>query len=157
MLSSGSRDRLILQRDARTPNPVERRLIGHRQEVGECFNLEQNQPANAVSFTPVQQPEQKSVIFRYNVLNNFVNKCKSPFSPLHYSQSCAGKVTTSSTLNIVQYSSEISGQRTRVLRAQKMRARTLWFNVFGPRVFFNALTFVVIHCQNFIFWHIVYY
>ena len=34
MLSSGSRDRLILQRDARTPSPVERRLIGHRQEVG---------------------------------------------------------------------------------------------------------------------------
>lgn len=33
MLSSGSRDRLILQRDARTPSPVERRLIGHRQEV----------------------------------------------------------------------------------------------------------------------------
>lgn len=33
MLSSGSRDRLILQRDVRTPNPVERRLIGHRQEV----------------------------------------------------------------------------------------------------------------------------
>ena len=34
VLSSGSRDRLILQRDARTPNAVERRLIGHRQEVG---------------------------------------------------------------------------------------------------------------------------
>lgn len=34
MLSSGSRDRLILQRDARTPSSVERRLIGHRQEVG---------------------------------------------------------------------------------------------------------------------------
>ncbi|XP_015759670.1 PREDICTED: fizzy-related protein homolog [Acropora digitifera] len=33
MLSSGSRDRLILQRDVRTPNPVERRLIGHRQEL----------------------------------------------------------------------------------------------------------------------------
>ena len=33
MLSSGSRDRLILQRDARSSNPVERRLIGHRQEV----------------------------------------------------------------------------------------------------------------------------
>ena len=33
VLSSGSRDRLILQRDARTPNAVERRLIGHRQEV----------------------------------------------------------------------------------------------------------------------------
>ena len=33
MLSSGSRDRLILQRDVRTPAAVERRLIGHRQEV----------------------------------------------------------------------------------------------------------------------------
>ena len=39
MLSSGSRDRLILQRDARTPSSVERRLIGHRQEVG--YYLEQ--------------------------------------------------------------------------------------------------------------------
>ncbi|XP_066246119.1 fizzy-related protein homolog isoform X1 [Euwallacea similis] len=34
VLSSGSRDRMILQRDTRTPpNVVERRLIGHRQEV----------------------------------------------------------------------------------------------------------------------------
>uniref|UniRef100_A0A8C1ADS3 Fizzy/cell division cycle 20 related 1b n=1 Tax=Cyprinus carpio carpio TaxID=630221 RepID=A0A8C1ADS3_CYPCA len=32
-LSSGSRDRVILQRDVRTPPPVERRLQGHRQEV----------------------------------------------------------------------------------------------------------------------------
>lgn len=35
MLSSGSRDRLILQRDIRTPSVVpERKLTGHRQEVG---------------------------------------------------------------------------------------------------------------------------
>ncbi|XP_066995193.1 fizzy-related protein homolog [Anabrus simplex] len=34
VLSSGSRDRLILQRDVRTPGVVaERRLVGHRQEV----------------------------------------------------------------------------------------------------------------------------
>lgn len=34
VLSSGSRDRLILQRDTRTPpNVIERRLVGHRQEV----------------------------------------------------------------------------------------------------------------------------
>uniref|UniRef100_A0A2M3ZH12 Fizzy-related protein homolog n=1 Tax=Anopheles braziliensis TaxID=58242 RepID=A0A2M3ZH12_9DIPT len=34
VLSSGSRDRLILQRDTRTPGQVpERRLVGHRQEV----------------------------------------------------------------------------------------------------------------------------
>nr|XP_023017382.1 fizzy-related protein homolog [Leptinotarsa decemlineata] len=34
VLSSGSRDRLILQRDTRTPpNVTERRLVGHRQEV----------------------------------------------------------------------------------------------------------------------------
>ncbi|XP_052863074.1 fizzy-related protein homolog isoform X2 [Anopheles bellator] len=34
VLSSGSRDRLILQRDTRTPSQVpERRLVGHRQEV----------------------------------------------------------------------------------------------------------------------------
>ncbi|XP_063245219.1 fizzy-related protein homolog isoform X2 [Bacillus rossius redtenbacheri] len=34
ILSSGSRDRLILQRDVRTPRVVsERRLVGHRQEV----------------------------------------------------------------------------------------------------------------------------
>ena len=39
MLSSGSRDRLILQRDARSSNPVERRLIGHRQEVNCEYTL----------------------------------------------------------------------------------------------------------------------
>lgn len=32
-LSSGSRDRVILQRDVRTPPTAERRLQGHRQEV----------------------------------------------------------------------------------------------------------------------------
>lgn len=32
-LSSGSRDRVILQRDVRTPPSAERRLQGHRQEV----------------------------------------------------------------------------------------------------------------------------
>lgn len=36
VLSSGSRDRLILQRDVRTPCIIpDRRLAGHRQEVGE--------------------------------------------------------------------------------------------------------------------------
>ena len=35
VLSSGSRDRLILQKDIRTPSLVpERKLTGHRQEVG---------------------------------------------------------------------------------------------------------------------------
>lgn len=34
ILSSGSRDRLIMQRDTRTPVQMsERRLVGHRQEV----------------------------------------------------------------------------------------------------------------------------
>jgi cell division cycle 20-like protein 1 (cofactor of APC complex) len=34
VLSSGSRDRLILQRDVRTPAILpERKLVGHRQEV----------------------------------------------------------------------------------------------------------------------------
>ena len=38
MLSSGSRDRLILQRDIRTPNSTpERKLIGHKQEV--CLDI----------------------------------------------------------------------------------------------------------------------
>lgn len=32
-LSSGSRDRVILQRDVRAPPAAERRLQGHRQEV----------------------------------------------------------------------------------------------------------------------------
>lgn len=35
-LSSGSRDRLILQRDIRTPTSIEARLVGHRQEVNTC-------------------------------------------------------------------------------------------------------------------------
>ena len=39
MLSSGSRDRLILQRDARSSNRDERRLIGHRQEVNREYTL----------------------------------------------------------------------------------------------------------------------
>jgi cell division cycle 20-like protein 1, cofactor of APC complex len=34
ILSSGSRDRLIMQRDTRTPSQTsDRRLVGHRQEV----------------------------------------------------------------------------------------------------------------------------
>ena len=37
-LSSGSRDRMILQRDVRTPAiQPERRLVGHRQEVSDCW------------------------------------------------------------------------------------------------------------------------
>ena len=40
MLSSGSRDRLILQRDIRTPSILpERRLTGHRQEVCNFLNI----------------------------------------------------------------------------------------------------------------------
>ena len=40
MLSSGSRDRLILQRDARNISGVERRLIGHRQEVSKALQFQ---------------------------------------------------------------------------------------------------------------------
>ena len=37
ILSSGSRDRIILQRDVRSPSIVpERKLAGHKQEVGYC-------------------------------------------------------------------------------------------------------------------------
>lgn len=39
VLSSGSRDRLILQRDVRTPCIIpDRRLAGHRQEVSNGIN-----------------------------------------------------------------------------------------------------------------------
>ena len=34
LLCSGSRDRSILQRDSRSSEPCERKLVGHRQEVG---------------------------------------------------------------------------------------------------------------------------
>ena len=34
LLCSGSRDRSILQRDLRSSEPSERKLVGHRQEVG---------------------------------------------------------------------------------------------------------------------------
>ena len=54
VLSSGSRDRLILQRDARTPNAVERRLIGHRQEVGSPLP-----PPKKTSLPPSFPPPQK--------------------------------------------------------------------------------------------------
>lgn len=40
VLSSGSRDRLILQRDVRTPSMIaERKLVGHRQEVSVMLSL----------------------------------------------------------------------------------------------------------------------
>ena len=52
VLSSGSRDRLILQRDARTPNAVERRLIGHRQEVGPPPLPPQKKQASLPPFPP---------------------------------------------------------------------------------------------------------
>ena len=55
VLSSGSRDRLILQRDARTPNAVERRLIGHRQEVGSPLPP----PKKKTSLPPPFPPPQK--------------------------------------------------------------------------------------------------
>ena len=43
MLSSGSRDRLILQQDIRTPSVIpERRLTGHRQEVSHSARISQN-------------------------------------------------------------------------------------------------------------------
>ena len=57
VLSSGSRDRLILQRDARTPNAVERRLIGHRQEVGPPSPLPP--PQKKTSLPPPFPPPKK--------------------------------------------------------------------------------------------------
>ena len=44
VLSSGSRDRLILQRDVRTPSVVpERKLAGHRQEVSHVNMVDNRQ------------------------------------------------------------------------------------------------------------------
>lgn len=51
MLSSGSRDRLILQRDARNMSGVERRLIGHRQEVSFQLILIWDLTGNVLLFT----------------------------------------------------------------------------------------------------------
>ena len=65
VLSSGSRDRLILQRDARTPNAVERRLIGHRQEVGSHPSLP----------PPLPPPPQKK-----KQTNKQTNFCHIPFN-----------------------------------------------------------------------------
>ena len=65
VLSSGSRDRLILQRDARTPNAVERRLIGHRQEVSPppppSPTPQKNKPPSP--FPPPKKNRQTFVIF----------------------------------------------------------------------------------------------
>ena len=59
VLSSGSRDRLILQRDARTPNAVERRLIGHRQEVGSPLPPpKKNKPPSPLSPPPKKKNKQ---------------------------------------------------------------------------------------------------
>lgn len=44
ILSSGSRDRLILQRDIRTPSSIEARLVGHRQEVLYNVMISTNHP-----------------------------------------------------------------------------------------------------------------
>ena len=67
VLSSGSRDRLILQRDARTPNAVERRLIGHRQEVGPPSPLppppKKNKPPSPLPPQKKQTNRQTFVIF----------------------------------------------------------------------------------------------
>ena len=59
VLSSGSRDRLILQRDARTPNAVERRLIGHRQEVGLPPPPSPHPPKKQASLPPSPFPPPK--------------------------------------------------------------------------------------------------
>ena len=69
VLSSGSRDRLILQRDARTPNAVERRLIGHRQEVGPPPPLPP--PQKKTSLPPPFPPQKK---------NKQTNFCHIPFN-----------------------------------------------------------------------------
>ena len=58
VLSSGSRDRLILQRDARTPNAVERRLIGHRQEVGSPLPPQKKKQASLPPFPPQKKNKQ---------------------------------------------------------------------------------------------------
>ena len=65
VLSSGSRDRLILQRDARTPNAVERRLIGHRQEVGSPLPPPQkkNKPPSPLSPPPKKKQTNKQTNF----------------------------------------------------------------------------------------------
>ena len=65
VLSSGSRDRLILQRDARTPNAVERRLIGHRQEVGSPLPPppKKNKPPSPLSPPPKKKQTNKQTNF----------------------------------------------------------------------------------------------
>ena len=60
VLSSGSRDRLILQRDARTPNAVERRLIGHRQEVGSPLPPQKKKQASLPPFPPPQKKNKQT-------------------------------------------------------------------------------------------------
>ena len=60
VLSSGSRDRLILQRDVRTPSVMpERRLTGHRQEVcSVCVivcSLQRGRSILAVTLAPTLQ------------------------------------------------------------------------------------------------------
>ena len=60
VLSSGSRDRLILQRDARTPNAVERRLIGHRQEVGSPLPPPQKKTSLPPPFPPPQKKNKQT-------------------------------------------------------------------------------------------------
>ena len=70
VLSSGSRDRLILQRDARTPNAVERRLIGHRQEVGPP----PPPPKKASLPSPFPPPKKKKQT------NKQTNFCHIPFN-----------------------------------------------------------------------------
>ena len=69
VLSSGSRDRLILQRDARTPNAVERRLIGHRQEVGSPLP-----PQKKTSLPPSFPPPKKKQTKKQT------NFCHIPFN-----------------------------------------------------------------------------
>ena len=63
VLSSGSRDRLILQRDARTPNAVERRLIGHRQEVGPPPSPLPHPPKKQASLPPFPPPKKNRQTF----------------------------------------------------------------------------------------------
>ena len=72
VLSSGSRDRLILQRDARTPNAVERRLIGHRQEVGSPLPPPQKKTSLPPPFPPPQKKNKQT--------NKQTNFCHIPLN-----------------------------------------------------------------------------
>ena len=87
VLSSGSRDRLILQRDARTPNAVERRLIGHRQEVSPppppSPTPQKNKPPSPLSPPKKKQTNFCHIPFNFwsNTLSLMVTIEVNPVSP----------------------------------------------------------------------------